>query len=261
MGGVPFRRAKRHRYTGEVTQLPPGRHSPTFKAALLDWVGTLIVPKWGPDQAGPKGGAWIEWALRRLGRDASLSEASRISGALNAAIGQPDVAQAMRGADASVESYRAGFARWVSAAGIDEALRDALYDELAQPDVDLFAVDVERTLATLKAAGVRVAVVSDVHFDIRPWFVKAGLDGYVDRFVLSFEHGVCKPDPAIFRLALDGLKVGPGEALMVGDRSAYDGAAVEAGIATLLLPPLAQATVERLHLVLASCGLRDHVRP
>ncbi|MDX2650581.1 HAD-IA family hydrolase [Streptomyces sp. PA03-1a] len=185
----------------------------------------------------------------------------RLSAGLDAAIRQPEVARAMNGADVSVESYRAGFRHWASAAGIDETLVDALYAELAQPDVDLFAVDVGPTLATLKAAGVRVAVVSDVHFDIRPWFEKARLDGYVDRFVLSFEHGVCKPDPAIFRLALDELAVGPGEALMVGDRCAYDGAAVEAGIATLLVPPLAEATDERLHLVLASCGLPWNVRP
>ncbi|MEU0183641.1 HAD-IA family hydrolase [Streptomyces sp. NPDC006207] len=231
------------------------------RAVLLDWVGTLIVPKWGPDHAGPKGGAWIEGALRRLARDASPSEVRRLSAGLDAAIRQPEVARAMNGADVSVESYRAGFRHWASAAGIDETLVDALYAELAQLDVDLFAVDVGPTLATLKAAGVRVAVVSDVHFDIRPWFEKARLDGYVDRFVLSFEHGVCKPDPAIFRLALDELAVGPGEALMVGDRSAYDGAAVEAGIATLLVPPLAEATDERLHLVLASCGLPWNVRP
>ncbi|MFF7214176.1 HAD family hydrolase [Streptomyces sp. NPDC008238] len=234
----------------------PREDTPAFKAVLLDWVGTLIVPKWGPEHAAPKGGSWIEGALRRLARDTSPAEVGRISAALAAAIGRPEVARAMTGADASVESYRAGFARWASAAGVDEPLRDALYDELARPDVGLFAADVERTLATLKAAGVRVAVVSDVHFDIRPWFVEAGLDGSVDRFVLSFEHGVCKPDPALFRLALDGIGAGPEEALVVGDRSAYDGAAVEAGIATLLLPPLAEATEERLHLVLASCGLR-----
>ncbi|MEU4093146.1 HAD family hydrolase [Streptomyces sp. NPDC026673] len=238
-------------------QMCPEGDMPTFKAVLLDWVGTLIVPKWGPDHAGPKGALWIEGALRRVGRDASLSEVRRISAALDAAIRRPEVARAMSGADASVESYGAGFRRWASAAGIDEVLMDALLAELAQPDVALFAVDVEPTLATLKAAGVRVAVVSDVHFDIRPWFQKVGLDGYVDRFVLSFEHGVCKPDPAIFRLALDELGVAPSEALMVGDRSAYDGAGVEAGIATLLVPPLADATEERLHLVLASCGLRQ----
>ncbi|WP_431948636.1 HAD family hydrolase [Actinacidiphila sp. bgisy167] len=234
---------------------------PAFRAVLLDWVGTLIVPRWGPDHAGPKGGPWIEGALRRLAREVAPPEVRRLSAALDAAVREPEVARAMSGADVSVASYRAGFRRWTSAAGIDEALADALYAELAHPDVALFAADVERTLATLKAAGLLVAVVSDIHFDIRPWFAAAGLDGHVDRFVLSFEHGVCKPDPAVFRLALRELGVGPDEALMVGDRSGHDGAAVEAGLATLLLPPLAAAGEERLHRVLACCGLRQPVRP
>jgi FMN phosphatase YigB (HAD superfamily) len=44
------------------------------------------------------------------------------------------------------------------------------------------------------------------------------------------------------------------EALMVGDRSRPDGAAVEQGITTLLLPPLRQAADCRLDKVLALCG-------
>ena len=46
-------------------------------------------------------------------------------------------------------------------------------------------------------------MLSDVHFDIRPAFIAAGMDGLVDTFVLSFEQGVQKPDPAIFVAALD----------------------------------------------------------
>ena len=46
----------------------------------------------------------------------------------------------------------------------------------------------------------------------------------------------------------------PDEALMVGDRSRPDGAAVELGIATLLLPPLDDPGERRLHHVTALCG-------
>lgn len=42
---------------------------------------------------------------------------------------------------------------------------------------------------------------------------------------------------------------------MVGDRATHDGAAVDNGIPTLLLPTLLDPTDERLHLVLALCGL------
>jgi HAD superfamily hydrolase (TIGR01493 family) len=76
-----------------------------------------------------------------------------------------------------------------------------------------------------------------------------------DDFVLSFERGACKPDPAIFHTALDRLGVQAHEALMVGDRSGHDGAAVEAGITTLLVPPLTHVTQKRLRLVLAACGV------
>ena len=40
---------------------------------------------------------------------------------------------------------------------------------------------------------------------------------------------------------------------MVGDRSASDGGAVEAGLTTLLLPPLRDVGERRLHRVLDLC--------
>ncbi len=143
----------------------------------------------------------------------------------------------------------------MTAAGVDCALAEAMYEALCDAADNVFAVDVEPTLAALKAAGVKVAIVSDIHVDIRPSFVKAGPDAHVDDFVLSFERGACKPDPAVFRMALDRLGVQPHETPMVGDRSAHDGAAVEAGIATWLVPPLTHVTEQRLHLVLAACGI------
>ncbi|MFE2290219.1 HAD family hydrolase [Streptomyces sp. NPDC059452] len=226
-----------------------------FRAVLFDWVGTLVVPKWGPAQGQPRGALWIERSLRQLGRDPSEPQIRRISEALSAAGRRPDVEQGWRQADASAASHRRGYDRWVNAAGIDSALAEEMYAAFSDPADCRFAVDVEPTLAAVKAAGLKVAVISDIHFDLRPGFVKNGLDAYVDDFVLSFEHGLCKPDPAIFHVALDALGVRPGEALMVGDRSGYDGAAVEAGVATLLVPPLTQVSEARLHLVPAACGI------
>ncbi|MEW1864411.1 HAD family hydrolase [Streptomyces sp. NPDC088194] len=228
---------------------------PCFKAVLLDWVGTLIVPKWGPGQIRPRGAQWIERSLRHLQRDVSESEVQRISAALSVAGQLSEVEQGWAGADLSAAAHCESYLRWVDAAGIDSDLADQMYAALSDATDNPFAVDAEPTLAALKAAGLKVAIVSDIHFDIRPGFMKAGLEEYVDSFVLSFEQGVCKPDPAVFRVALDQLGVRPDEALMVGDRSSHDGAAVEAGIATLLVPPLTHVTEERLHLVLAACGL------
>jgi HAD superfamily hydrolase (TIGR01509 family) len=71
---------------------------------------------------------------------------------------------------------------------------------------------------------------------------------------LSFEHRMQKPDPAIFGLALEELRVLPAETLMVGDRASHDGAAVEVGIPTLLLPTLTDVSQQRLsHALRLAC--------
>ena len=53
-------------------------------------------------------------------------------------------------------------------------------------------------------------------------FRSCRLAGHVDVLVVSEEAGVSKPDPAIFRIALDALHVGADEAVMVGDSWAAD---------------------------------------
>ena len=60
----------------------------------------------------------------------------------------------------------------------------------------------------------------------------------------------------MFTRTLEALGVGPEEAVMVGDRSRPDGAAVESGIPTLPLLALRSTGDRRLHLVLALCGIR-----
>ena len=77
---------------------------------------------------------------------------------------------------------------------------------------------------------------SDIHVDLRLHAELAGIDRFVDHWILSFEHGIQKPDPAIFQLALDALGSDPGATLMVGDRASHDGVAATLGIDTLILP-------------------------
>jgi FMN phosphatase YigB (HAD superfamily) len=66
---------------------------------------------------------------------------------------------------------------------------------------------------------------------------------------------VQKPNPQIFQVALDGLGVAPPDALMVGDRASHDGAAVNLGIPTVLLPELTATSQRRLSVVLRACGI------
>ncbi|MGN9778871.1 HAD family hydrolase [Micromonospora sp. H33] len=119
-------------------------------------------------------------------------------------------------------------------AGID-GLAEALYERLLVPEGWVPYPDTAPTLAALRAAGVRVGVVSNIGFDIRPLFDAWGLTDLVDAFVLSYEVGRCKPDPGIFLRACGMLGVDPERALMVGDTPA-DAGAVAAGCAVLVLP-------------------------
>jgi HAD superfamily hydrolase (TIGR01549 family) len=209
-----------------------------FRGVLFDWRGTLVVS--------PSTEEWATQALRRVGRGAEAAGelATRLRGV------EDDLDAP--GTDTDAEVHRATYVRVLRRLGLDEELVASLYAVESDPSRNVFAEDAAATLTALRGAGVRIAVVSDIHVDIRPVFAAAGIP--VDVFTLSFEQGVQKPDPAMFTRTLAALGLEPHEALMVGDRSRPDGAAVELGIATLLLPPLAHPAERRLHLVSALCG-------
>jgi FMN phosphatase YigB (HAD superfamily) len=217
----------------------------TFRGVLLDWRGTLVVAPTYP---------WlVRTALQRLGRPAARADLDVVLAQLRCGdaslVGAHDV-------DADAGRHRDAHAHWFATAGIDQELADALYavesDVLANP----FAADVGPLLTALSAAGVAVGVLSDIHVDIRPAFAAQRTAGgrtwadLVDGWALSFELGFAKPDARIFTAALGTLALPAEDVLMVGDRGAWDGAAAEVGITTLVLPPLASPDQQRLHRVL-----------
>lgn len=212
---------------------------------IFDWRGTLVTTL-TPRQ-------WVAEALRRLGRDHGPDAVEPVLSAVADASGPEDRLDGP-GVDSDADVHRSTYLGVFADAGLDDELAETLYAVESDPRHNPFALDAAATLHALQGGGVRVAVVSDIHFDVRPAFAAAGLGGLVDVFTLSFEHGVQKPAPEIFRIALASLGVAAPDALMVGDRAGPDGAAVEEGIATLLLPPLVDVADRRLHKVLALCG-------
>jgi HAD superfamily hydrolase (TIGR01662 family) len=80
--------------------------------------------------------------------------------------------------------------------------------------------DVPDALAALRAAGLRIGLVSNSARDVREFARHHGLD--VDAGISSFHHGRTKPHASIFRAVLDLLGVEPAEAAMVGDTIADD---------------------------------------
>ncbi len=213
-----------------------------IRAVVFDWRGTLVTTL--------SERAWVEEALRLVGRARAVEE---VLAAIGRADGVPGRLGAV-GVDCGARVHREVYFSVFADAGLDGEVAEALYAVESDPGYNVFAVDVAETLAAVVARGCRVAVLSDIHFDLRPVFAAAGLGGFVDVFVLSFERGVQKPDPAIFLAAVAELGVEPGAALMVGDRASHDGAAVEVGMPTLLVPPLVDPRVRRLGLVSGVVG-------
>ncbi|HTM23592.1 MAG TPA: HAD-IA family hydrolase [Vicinamibacterales bacterium] len=89
----------------------------------------------------------------------------------------------------------------------------------------------------------RIGIVSNnLVEEQRDKLAYCGLAPFVDALVVSEEAGVSKPDPSIFRLALDRLGVQASEAVMVGDSWAADivGAA-RAGVRAIWFNPFRKA--------------------
>jgi putative hydrolase of the HAD superfamily len=80
--------------------------------------------------------------------------------------------------------------------------------------------DVPDALAALRAAGLRIGLVSNSARDVHEFARHHGLD--VDAGISSFHHGRTKPHASIFRAVLDLLDVEPADTAMVGDTIADD---------------------------------------
>ena len=97
-----------------------------------------------------------------------------------------------------------------------------------------------RVLAELRRRGLLLAVVSNTEDGrLRDALGAAGIADRFDLLVDSHLVGARKPDPAIFRYALERLGVAAGEAAFVGDSYAHDALpARAAGLRAVLLDPL-----------------------
>jgi len=82
--------------------------------------------------------------------------------------------------------------------------------------------EVPAALAGLRAAGARLGIVSNWDISLHDVLERTELRALVDTVVISAELGVGKPDPAIFRAALDRLGATAADAIHVGDSVEHD---------------------------------------
>jgi FMN phosphatase YigB (HAD superfamily) len=180
--------------------------------------------------------AWVDAALRRLGRPALPGpEREALTTYLDHLWTHAHTVDPKSERDLSPDRHRDVFARTMALLpGIDDELTTALYDTMTgqwRAFEDALPV-----LRELKARGLRIAVLSNVGTDIRGCLAGNGLDVLVDQVVLSYEVGVVKPDPAIFAIVLERLGTTGDVTLMVGDSGRDDVGGTSLGIRTLILP-------------------------
>ncbi|MBC3989672.1 HAD-IA family hydrolase [Streptomyces sp. AC563] len=204
----------------------------TAKGTLFDFSGTLFRAE--PAER------WLRAGLNAVGLDLAPPEFARTLEELQAVGAQPGgtaprevpahLAAGWRVRDLSGSQHRAAYlaqARQVSLpyAGLHEALYERHKDPVAWEPYP----DAAEVLAGLRERGVRIAVVSNIGWDLRPVFHRHGLDRFVDAYLLSFEHGITKPNPALFQLACATLGTSAPETVMVGDSRRADGGAAAIG--------------------------------
>lgn len=95
----------------------------------------------------------------------------------------------------------------------------------------------KEVLGELKGRGYKLGVVSNWDALLPGVLEATGLAPFFDFVAASALVGAAKPDPRIFRVALEGLGVEPHEALHVGDSPDDLGGAAAAGVEAVLFDP------------------------
>ena len=199
-----------------------------IRAVLFDWGDTLFESPHAPTvlrEAAQAGGIAMDGGeARRIWTE--LWDASKTA------------EEHAKGRDLSRDAHRRVWTALFSRAESRvPGIAQMLYDRVMDPARWVPYPDTAPTLRALKERGVRIGIVSNHAFDLRPFFAARGIDGFIDEYALSAEVGVAKPSPEIFRAACRMLGVAPEEALMVGDDAVSDGGAAAAAIRVHILPP------------------------
>jgi putative hydrolase of the HAD superfamily len=202
------------------------------RACVFDAGGTLVHPDW-PRLAGLA----EEFAGRRLSAD----EMRRAFGEMLKCVGSTEPGGRVINQTGRHWTFRAMYA----GLGLDESACDSLVGRIDAEHTSRHIwcgtdPDAARVVDEIKRAGLLVAVISNTEDGrLEDSLEAAGLGGRFDLLVDSHLVGCKKPDPAIFRLALERLGVEPSEAVFVGDSYAHDAlAARAAGLRAVLLDPL-----------------------
>jgi HAD superfamily hydrolase (TIGR01509 family) len=201
---------------------------------LFDYSGTLFRLE--------EDDSWFE-GMKVDEREVDVHVQAELMRRMTAPTGQhvemtPEAYHAWVNRDLAPHLHREAYLHVLRESGVAAHQAEALYGLLIDPMNWTPYPDTAEVLKGLRRQGIKVAVVSNIAFDVRPAFEAIGAADDVDEFVLSFEVGAVKPSAAIFQTALTRLGAVPEYTVMVGDSEEADGGAEALGCGFLLVDPL-----------------------
>jgi putative hydrolase of the HAD superfamily len=204
---------------------PPGLPE-RVEAVLLDAGGVLVDLDYG----------YVRRLLESRHGEISVEDLSRAE-----ALARREINQTVRAGGRVGDSWRDYFHIIFGRIGIPGDAHTALIDSLweAHERVGLWTVACDGSLeavSELKRRGLRLGVVSNAEGTVARNLDDAGYQGAFETVVDSHLVGVEKPDPAIFRIALERMSLHADRSVYVGDLPHVDvEGARAAGIAPILL--------------------------
>jgi putative hydrolase of the HAD superfamily len=177
--------------------------SGAVRAVVFDFYGTLSPGRTDGEQAAAR-----ERQADALGVDAAALDAEMTA----------TVAERFTGAGGSIEGSLAWVCARIGARPSPHQLAEAAAVRLAaersfgRPRPEAVPV-----LTALRAAGMRIGMVSDCSAELPQYFPELEIAPLVDAAVFSFVVGVKKPAAAIFLACCTELAVEPADCLYVGD--------------------------------------------
>jgi putative hydrolase of the HAD superfamily len=183
---------------------------------------------------------WLAALAKRLGSCVSADDLGRATGEVSRK-GWPAPERPKR----PTEFFEGYFGAIAEAIGLGDAAQRAFARAVEAEHLGAregmwrrAAPDASAVLATLQARGFLLGVVSNSDGRVEEQLAAAGLRDMFGTVVDSYVVRVEKPDPRIFRLALDRLGVEAGDACYVGDLLEIDvKGAMAAGLAAYLYDP------------------------
>jgi len=200
-----------------------------FDVVLFDAGETLLRPE-------PSFPELIVRLLRRRGLEVAHDDPDWIDTALGSVFrAMDDLVVNREQFSTSAERSRAFwseiYARLLVKLGVsdpDAGHANYLYDEFSKPEHYALFPDALPALRELAASGYTLGIVSNFESWLTTLLERLGISPLMSVVVVSGDEGIEKPDPKIFRLALDRLDASPERAVYVGDNPRID---VEAALA------------------------------